>query len=86
MGAEAVAGLAKWSVLRSCGRTIDEIGDFNRVVRLVGGRRNIYVWIFALGILFGTPVQAFKLMAWWGAATAAVQVPRAVFAVRSHRK
>ena len=86
IGAEAVAGLAKWSVLRFCGRTIDEIGDFNRVVRLVGGRRNIYVWIFALGILLGTPAQAFKIIAWWAAVTAAVQVPRAALAVRSHRK
>ncbi len=85
IGAEVVAGLAKWSVLHSCGRTIDEIGHFNRVVRLVGGRRNIYVWMFALGILFGTPEEAFKLMAWWGAATAAVQVPRAVIAVRTYR-
>jgi 1L-myo-inositol 1-phosphate cytidylyltransferase / CDP-L-myo-inositol myo-inositolphosphotransferase len=86
IGAEAVAGLAKWSVLRFCGRTIDEIGDFNRVVRLVGGRRNIYVWIFALGILFGIPDQTFKLMAYWAAVTTAVQVPRAALAVRGHRK
>ena len=85
MGAEAVAGLAKFSVVRSCGRTIDEIGHFNRLVRLVGGRRNIYVWMFAVSILFGIPEQGFKLMAWWGAATAAVQVPRAVFAVRTYR-
>jgi hypothetical protein len=41
MGAEAVAGLAKLSVIRSCGRTLDELGDFNRVVRLIGGRRKI---------------------------------------------
>jgi phosphatidylglycerophosphate synthase len=86
IGAETVAGLAKFSVLRSCGRTIDEIGDFNRIVRFVGGRRNIYVWTFALGILLGIPVQAFKLMAWWGVATAAVQVPRAAVAVRGHGK
>ena len=86
IGAEAVAGLAKWSVLHSCGRTIDEIGHFNRVVRLVGGRRNIYIWIFALGILFGIPDQAFKLMAYWAAVTTAVQVPRAAVAVRAHRK
>jgi 1L-myo-inositol 1-phosphate cytidylyltransferase / CDP-L-myo-inositol myo-inositolphosphotransferase len=85
IGAEAVAGLAKWSVIRFCGRTIDEIGNFNRVVRLVGGRRNIYIWIFALGVLLGSPVQGFKVMALWGVVTAAVQVPRAAFAVRSHR-
>jgi len=28
--------------------------------------RNIYIWIFALGILFGIPDQAFKLMALLG--------------------
>jgi phosphatidylglycerophosphate synthase len=86
IGAEAVAGLAKFSVIRACGRTIDEIGDFNRLVRLVGGRRNIYVWIFALGILFGAPAQAFKIIACWGVLTAAIQVPRAAFAVRGHRR
>ena len=84
--AEIVAGLAKWSVLRFCGRTIDEIGDFNRVVRLVGGRRNIYVWLLAVGILFGAAPEAYKIVAWWGALTAAVQVPRAAFTVRAHRK
>jgi phosphatidylglycerophosphate synthase len=86
MGGEAVAGLAKLSVIRSCGRTLDELGDFNRLVRLIGGRRNIYVWIFALGVLFGAPAEAFKLMAIWAALTAAVQVPRAAVAVRAHRE
>jgi len=79
--AEAVAALAKWSVVRFCGRSIDELSDFSRAVRLVGGRRNIYIWILALGILLGTPGQAFMLMAWWGAVTAAVQVPCAAFAL-----
>ncbi len=86
IAAEIVAGLAKWSVLRFCGRTIDEIGDFNRVVRLVGGRRNIYVWLLAVGILFGAAAEAYKIVAWWGALTAAVQVPRAAFTARAHRK
>ncbi|MBA3608709.1 MAG: CDP-alcohol phosphatidyltransferase family protein [Chthoniobacterales bacterium] len=86
IAAEIVAGLAKWSVLRFCGRTIDEIGDFNRVVRLVGGRRNIYVWLLAVGILFGAAAEAYKIVTWWGALTAAVQVPRAAFTVRAHRK
>ena len=84
--AEAAAGLAKWSVIRCCGRLIDELSDFDRVVRLFGGRRNVYIWLFALGVLFGIPAQAFKLMAWWGVVTAAVQVPRAAFVVRGHPK
>jgi 1L-myo-inositol 1-phosphate cytidylyltransferase / CDP-L-myo-inositol myo-inositolphosphotransferase len=86
MGAEAIAGLARLSVIRSCGRTLDELGEFNRIVRLIGGRRNIYVWIFTLGVLLGSPAEAFKLMANWAAITTAVQVPRAVFAVRVHRE
>ncbi len=73
-------------MLRACGRTIDEIGDFNRVIRLVGGRRNIYIWLLAVGILLGAPAEAYKLVAWWGALTAAVQVPQAVLAVRAHRR
>ncbi|MBA3353391.1 MAG: CDP-alcohol phosphatidyltransferase family protein [Blastocatellia bacterium] len=86
MGAEALAGLAKFSVIRSCGRTLDELGDFNRIVRLVGGRRNIYVWVFALGALLGVPADAFKIMSIWAAITAAVQVPRAAIAIRAHRE
>lgn len=86
MGAEAVAGLAKFSVIRSCGRTLDELGEFNRIVRLIGGRRNIYVWVFALGVLLGAPAEAFKIMSIWAAITAVVQVPRAAFAFRAHRE
>ena len=85
MGAEGVAGLAKLSVIRSCGRTLDELGDFNRLVRLIGGRRNIYIWILALGVVLGAPAEAFKLMAGWAAITAAVQVLRAALVVRASR-
>jgi hypothetical protein len=85
MSAEGVAGLARLSVIRSCRRTLDELGDFNQIVRLIGGRRNIYIWIFALGVVLGAPAEAFKLMAWWAAITAAVQVLRAALAVRSCR-
>jgi len=79
--AEAVAALAKWSVVRFCGRSIDELSNLTRAVRLIGGRRNIYIWILALGIVLGTPGQAFTLVAWWGAVTATVQVPCAAFAL-----
>ena len=45
-------------------------------LRLVGGRRNIYVWILALGLMLGTVAGAFKLIAWWEAVTAAVHLAR----------
>jgi phosphatidylglycerophosphate synthase len=81
IGAEALNALARTSIVRYYGKSIAELGPFDRIFRLVGGRRNIYVWILALGVLLGTPVQAFKLIAWWEVATAAVHLPRAVWAL-----
>ena len=50
-------------------------------LRLVGGRWNIYVWILALGFILGTVAGAFKLIAWWEAVTAAVQLARVAWAL-----
>jgi len=85
MGSEGIAGLSKLKVMRACGRTLDELGDFNRIVRLIGGRRNIYIWIFALGLMIGLPAQAYVLMATWAAISAVVQALRAWIAIRTYR-
>ncbi|HEX7517511.1 MAG TPA: CDP-alcohol phosphatidyltransferase family protein [Chthoniobacterales bacterium] len=86
IGAEILTALARGSVARSYGKSICDLGPFDRFVRLIGGRRNIYVWIFALGLLLKTPAHAFQLIAWWGVVTAAVQVPRAAFALWVRRR
>ena len=85
MGSEGLVGLSKLAVFRTCGRTLDELGEFNQLVRLIGGRRNVYIWIFALGLVLGTAADAYVVMALWAAATAAVQVLRASIAIRTHR-
>ena len=59
--AEGIDGFAKGSVNFTIGKLIDELKAFERFVRLVGGRRNIYVWILALGLILGTVAEAFKL-------------------------
>jgi hypothetical protein len=51
--AEGIDGFAKGSVNFTIGKLIDELKAFERFVRLVGGRRNIYVWILALGLILG---------------------------------
>jgi phosphatidylglycerophosphate synthase len=79
--AEVFAGLARGSIVRCFGKSISELGRFDRLVRLIGGRRNVYVWILALGIALGAPAFAFKLVAWWEVATAAVHWPRAAWAL-----
>ncbi len=81
IGAEILTALARGSVARVYGKSICDLSVFDRLVRLVGGRRNIYVWIFAIGLFRSAPAGAFRLIAWWGMATAAVQVPRALLAL-----
>lgn len=75
--AEAIDALAKGSVLFYLSRLIDELSPFDRFVRFIGGRRNIYVVILAIGFLFGHAAKAFAIMAWWETITAAVHVARA---------
>lgn len=77
--AEVLDGVAKGLVLWKTGRTIDEPTRFDRVVRLFGGRRNVYVWILATGVIVGAAPTAFSLLAWWEAATAVVHLPRALW-------
>jgi len=86
--AEGIDGFAKGSVNFIIGKLIDELKAFERFVRLVGGWRNIYVWILALGLILGTVAGAFKLITWREAVTAAIHLARvawAVWAVRTHR-
>src|SRR5580765_187600 len=86
IGAEVTNALARASIVRYYGKSITELGPFDRIFRLVGGRRNIYVWILALGLILGTVAGAFKLIAWWEAVTAAVhvaRVARALWTLRS---
>jgi hypothetical protein len=84
--AEGLDAIAKGSILFTYRKLIDELGPFDRFVRFVGGRRNVYVWILALGLLLGAPAKAFITMAWWETATAAVHLPRAMWALWTFRK
>lgn len=86
LGAEAVDALAKGSVLFTYGKLIDELSPFDRLIRLVGGRRNIYIWILAVGVLSGKAAGAFVVIAWWEVVTAAVHIPRAIWAVWLRRR
>lgn len=81
MGAEALNALARTSIVHYYRKSIAELGRFDRIFRLVGGRRNIYIWILTLGFVLGNTVGAFKLIAWWEATTAAVHLTRAAWAL-----
>ena len=81
--AEGIDGFAKGSVNFTIGKLIDELKAFERFVRLVGGRRNIYVWILALGLILVTVAKAFKLIAWWEAVFHLTRAAWALWALRS---
>ncbi|MEP6603400.1 MAG: CDP-alcohol phosphatidyltransferase family protein, partial [Spartobacteria bacterium] len=57
--ADVADGFARRSVRRATGRNLDDVSNFDRAFRLVSGRRNIYVWMFASGLLFGVAPQTY---------------------------
>lgn len=79
VGSDFVDRAAKRFAKQKTGRNLDDVAPIDRFVRLIGGRRNIYIWIFAFGLLLRTPDKAFVALCCWGALTAAVHVLRAVW-------
>lgn len=79
-GSDLLDRLAKAAVKKR-GRNLDDVSTIDRFVRLIGGRRNIYVWMLAAGLALGVADQAFLSLCVWGAMTAAVHVWRA-FSIR----
>jgi hypothetical protein len=72
--AEGLDGLVKLAALQRLGVIIDNAAPSMRLVRLVGGRRNVYVWIMAGGFVVGHPAAAFALLPLWQGATAALHL------------
>jgi len=75
--------IAKKTVKSRTGRHLDDIAPFDRFFRLIGARRNIYVWLFAGGLALGAADQAFVGLCWWSAISSAVYVLRALWISQS---
>ena len=80
--AEALDGIGKAGVYSSSEKLLVEPSPFDRVVRLVGGRRNIYIWVLVVSVVLRAPAKALIVMAWWEALTAAVDLAHAAWALR----
>jgi phosphatidylglycerophosphate synthase len=72
--AEALDGIGKLGVYGAAEKSLVEPGLFDRFVRLVGGRRNIYVWVLIACVVLGMPEKSLIVMAFWEVATAAVDL------------
>lgn len=78
VGSDLVDRLAKRSAKKKVGRNLDDVSNIDRFVRCIGGRRNINVWILIAALALGDAANGFVLVCWWGAATAAAHVVRAL--------
>jgi phosphatidylglycerophosphate synthase len=74
---EALDGLGQAIIRFTSEKLMEEPGLFDRMVRLVGGRRNIYIWVLTVAVICGTPAKALIVMAWWEMVTAAIDLLRA---------
>lgn len=66
------------------GKQLDELGPFERRFRLIGGRRNVYLWFFMLGFWSGNPTPVFIAASLWSLCTALIHSARFLHHLR-HR-
>ncbi len=82
MAAEGIDQLAKRVARRRSGRQLDDVSAFDRFVRLIGARRDIYIWALVVGLALGAASTTYRLCAIWGALTALVHGVRALMLSR----
>jgi phosphatidylglycerophosphate synthase len=66
------------------GRLLDDLTPFDRIFRLVSGRRNVYVWILAGGVLFGVVPRAYIAICLWAGLSAVFHLVRWTTISRAH--
>jgi phosphatidylglycerophosphate synthase len=76
--ADSLERLARWSAAVRLGRKLDDASRFDRLMRYVAGRRNIYTWLFAFFLLIGMPATGFVSLCCWGIASSAIHIFRAI--------
>jgi phosphatidylglycerophosphate synthase len=70
--------VARGYVQRRVGRSLDDVSRFDRLVRSVAGRRNIYTWLFTFCLVIGAPANGFIWICLWGMASAVIHLFRAL--------
>lgn len=68
------------------GRSVDNATPFLSRFRLIGGRRNIYTWMFLPGFFLGVPALSFYLAVAWAGVTAAVHATWALAEAGASRR
>jgi phosphatidylglycerophosphate synthase len=86
VGSDVVDRYAKRIAKQRTGRNLDDVAPIDRFVRLIGGRRNVYIWILAVALAVGAGDESFAVLCYWGAVTAAIHMLRAGWIARRTRR
>ncbi|MFL6543125.1 MAG: CDP-alcohol phosphatidyltransferase family protein [Chthoniobacterales bacterium] len=63
---------------------LDDYSPFDRFVRLIAARRDVYLWALTVGLALGAAASTYRLCAIWGMCTAGVHLVRGgMIALRS---
>jgi phosphatidylglycerophosphate synthase len=68
--------LAKKAVQRRIGQNLDDFAPFDRFVRMVAGRRNVYTWLFTFFLIIGAPATGYVWLCFWGIVSAIIHIFR----------
>jgi len=68
---------------RAMGKSLDDVGDFERIFRRIAGRRNLYNIPILLGILFGVPLYSLIFIFLHSGITALVYSARSIKHMRA---
>lgn len=83
---EALDGAAQAGIRFTARKSMKDPSLFGRMIRLVGGRRNIFVWVLIATILAGAPARSLIIMAYWELTTAALDFSHLAWAYSRMRK
>ena len=87
VAAAALGGIFKGIIYFTAEKLMEPTNLFDQLVRLVGWRRNTFVWIMAAGLILRAPAHAFVVAVWWQFATTIADLPQATWALwRLRRK
>jgi 1L-myo-inositol 1-phosphate cytidylyltransferase / CDP-L-myo-inositol myo-inositolphosphotransferase len=86
IGSHFLDGSAKRRAQRATGRLQDDFAPFDRAFRLIAGRRNVYVWVLAIGFFLGAFPQSYAIICGWAAVSAAVHLMRSVWICNTLRR
>ena len=86
IGSHLVDEFAKRRAKLATGRLLDDLTPFDRGFRLIAARRNVYVWILAIGFLLKAFPQSYVLICGWAAFSAAVHLMRSIWICNTPRR